>query len=335
MDIPDLETQWTYLEEKASDNKTAVWSRLSQTDLSVASIELRVRYPDLVRSISLPSPNLESDQNKLPQFRGFKLSLTEENNPDRNLIIQLVDPADKSIFNSLIRELREVIEITDSEEQIVKNVLERLNQWADVLSKLPLHRMSEQELTGLYGELLILERLLKTTVTEREILESWTGPNNQGSDFQFSEGIAIEVKASTSLKSQEVSISSERQLDPQTAENLFLTHIVLEKNRASGETVNDLIWRLNERLRARTLVARFRKLLLSAGYNEQDAEYYSDTRFTERSVKIYRVTDDFPKIERGTLPPEVSNVKYSLNLSGCDGFKISESKLFELIVRDE
>ena len=95
-----------------------------------------------------------------------------------------------------------------------------------------------EELVGLYGELVVLEDLLRV---HRASVKCWTGPFGGRHDFS-GRRFALEVKSTLTRVSKTVHISGIEQLmPPASGSELGLMHLVLERAGAAGRTLGDLL----------------------------------------------------------------------------------------------
>ena len=73
----------------------------------------------------------------------------------------------------------------------------------------------------------------------------------------------------------------------------------------------------------------FNSKLLEVGYFDVHAHLYGERCYAKRDENIYQVKDDFPRIKENEIRNGVGDVKYTIVLSQCDKFLISESQLFK------
>ena len=67
------------------------------------------------------------------------------------------------------------------------------------------------------------------------------------------------------------------------------------------------------------MIERFEELLFLAGYIVR--EEYDEPSFKKISVKSYRLTEGFPRIQLSSIPAGIEKVSYSLNLEPCAAFE--------------
>ena len=98
--------------------------------------------------------------------------------------------------------------------------------------------LSAENEQGLFGELILLDRLVEAELPPRDVLDAWQGPADGLQDFIFGSG-GIEVKTTLSAGGFPATISSLEQLDDSLRQPLFVaaTKIALHGcgHDASGE----------------------------------------------------------------------------------------------------
>lgn len=75
----------------------------------------------------------------------------------------------------------------------------------------------------------------------------------------------------------------------------------------------------------------FNSKLLEAGYFDVHAPFCMKNVVTPNVMKISIIKDDFPRIKENEIRNGVGDVKYTIVLSHCDKFLISESQLFKTL----
>tara|TARA_A100000171_G_scaffold30037_1_gene28260 strand:+ start:4759 stop:5787 length:1029 start_codon:yes stop_codon:yes gene_type:complete len=185
----------------------------------------------------------------------------------------------------------------------------------------------EQEL-GLFGELVVLERLASTAP---DAVRDWTGPLGERWDFKGPHG-AIEVKTTRDRDFAAVAIASLDQLEPPKTAPLHLVSIAAELDSGSGRSVRSVIDAvLDTGVRGEELWP----LLRAVGYDEDMHERGSGRRFTVLHEQVHRVCTGFPCLTRhdlvqGDVPSGVHDVAYRLNLSHASEFLLNEGQARKL-----
>lgn len=247
----------------------------------------------------------------LPQGRGFRVEVLAGDVPDasRNWIAILRSPgADAEMFAVMAEDLRQVLEKRSLDISVF---LDRVRAWqAFMESGRPLE-MSERAEAGLFGELVVLDRLMDM-IGERRALQGWTGPRGMLHDFRFDE-FALEVKTSTSEKTFPVIIGSLDQLDEGLVPcTLYLAGVRLKRD-SEGSSVAELADVIAERLSPRPEDRQlFEQLLLRAGLLR--AAGGGRGRFTPAEILVFVVNDAFPHLRRSALGGVFLGASYTLDL---------------------
>jgi hypothetical protein len=255
------------------------------------------------------------------------------NEADKNILIfKLLNFEHKDIFSVLCEDLFASISEETNEKKIIREVLNRFEKWKSLFSKIGLQGLKPEEQRGLFGELYFLRKFLKLNSDFLAVINTWTGTEKQIRDFQ-SGSWAVEVKTTHGNNHQKVHISSERQLDITNLEDLFLYHISLEQQQNSGETLNDIIDSLIDILRTEIIALnKFKSKIYEVGYFDLQRNLYESIGYHIRQDVFYKVEKDFPRIEENDLRIGVGDVKYSIILSQCESFSISESEVIDTVI---
>jgi len=245
------------------------------------------------------------------------------------LLIKLINIQHKDIFSVLCEDLIESIKSESKEKELVRALLNRFEIWKSLFSRLNSQGLSLEEQRGLFGELYFLRKFIQYHTDFQHVLNSWVGPSGEVRDFQM-KNWALEVKTTHGNNHQKVQISNERQLDNTHLEKLFLFHLSLEKVQENGESLNQIIKSINNILALDGIaLMRFRAKLYEAGYFEHQADLYNETGYFIRQDAFYLIRDNFPRIQEKEISRGVGDVKYSIILSYCKDYKVSEYSVFE------
>lgn len=255
------------------------------------------------------------------------------NEIDKNILIfKLLNFEHKDIFAVLCEDLIASISEETNEKKIIREVLNRFEKWKSLFSKIGLQGLKPEEQRGLFGELYFLRKFLKLNSDFLAVINTWTGTEKQIRDFQ-SGSWAVEVKTSHGNNHQKVHISSERQLDITNLEDLLLYHISLEQQQNSGETLNDIVDSVIDILRTEIIALnKFKSKIYEVGYFDLQRNLYETIGYHIRQDEFYKVEKDFPRIEENDLRSGVGDVKYTIILSQCTTFTISEAEVFDIVI---
>lgn len=214
------------------------------------------------------------------------------------------------LFADLVAQIVQSLEQSDTSS--VRPMYVVIDRWRTLFAgaRVPL---GAEAACGLFGELLVLERLLGIEASAHRI---WCGPDRAPRDFESSLG-AIEVKSSTTAEGRRVRIHGLDQLEAPQGGALALAWFRLRPVEAPlgrgllelGQSVLDLC----------DDPAEVRRKLAAAGADVTDkaAERY---RFEPAESLWFVVDDSFPKLTAdlatasGT-PLAVLDVEYTVDLS--------------------
>jgi hypothetical protein len=262
-------------------------------------------------------------------LKGLKIEKIAESTDSVLLSLCLQDKNFEDIFNILLGDIiSHVIELSDP-KQIVRQFLNRIDKWHSLLEKAGSAGLSPEEQRGLFGEVYLLRKLIKDLPAADKPLMAWLGPEKAVRDFQYGD-CALEVKTSQGNNHQRVHISNERQLDTTSVQYLYLYHLSLETQPAAGESLNEVIDAVSLTFQPDIrLYSLFQFKLVQAGYLPAHKEYYSNTGYSVRSEAFYEIRDSFPRIEENDLRNGVGDVKYSIIISDCSTYQVSEQIVYQ------
>lgn len=261
-----------------------------------------------------------------------QLFLDTSHQPNRLLTIQLFSDTNKDIFAYLCGNLIETIEKCETEAKAIKLVLNRLEKWRTMFSKGASDGLSITEQQGLYGELMYLHKLASRGIFSYiDTLKIWVGVDKAMRDFQGKDW-AVEAKTISINNADQITINGERQLDETLLDKLYLYHLSVEASRMNGQTLNDKVDELR-RLFADDKAAFnvFNAKLMEAGYFDHHRDLYKERCYKIRKESIYVIDDSFPRIKESELRDGVSNTVYSINVSTCAEYMVSENTHFNSI----
>ena len=261
-----------------------------------------------------------------------QLFLDTSYQPNRLLTIQLFSDANTDIFAYLCGNLVETIERCDTEAKAIKLVLNRLEKWKTMFSKGASDGLSITEQQGLYGELMYLHKLvLRGIFSYIDTLKIWVGADKAMRDFQGKDW-AVEAKTISINNADQITINGERQLDETLLDKLYLYHLSVEVSRMNGQTLNEQVDELRSLFSDdKAALNIFNAKLMEAGYFDHHRELYRERCYKIRKESIYVIDDSFPRIKESELRDGVSNTVYSINVSTCAEYMVSENTHFNSI----
>ena len=260
----------------------------------------------------------------LPTFKvlnlGFRL---HAGNKKSCVQIVLCESDMQELFYRLCLDLAESLS-KGTRFNVLNRIIVRLEEWRHLLSSAQ-RKLSKREQKGLIGELEFLKDIVLEELEPKAAVESWTGPAGSPRDFTF--GMTyFEIKTNRGTQDHSVIISSENQLTTEADEKLFLCVLGVNEDPATGSTLDELVQEVREYVKQDPAALRIlNKHLRSAGYS--DAADYSDTKWANGSFRYYYVAEQFPKIVPSSIPQELSEVSYRLDLSHLDRFESDEETI--------
>lgn len=324
---------WAQLEENSS--MIPGLFKLRYSDTSNCDVFLGVKYPETHRLLIVRVPFLTGKEfNFKYEFRGLKFDKIYDpyNSGFLLLNLVLVDKQFKDVFDSLVADILAAIINESDFKVILKKYSNRLIKWQSLFERFRQQGLTPEEQRGLYGELYFMRKFLQINSDFSNIVISWIGPEKQVRDFQFGRW-SVEVKTTHGNNHQKIQISSERQLDTTNIDSLFLNHLSLETMQQSGETLNQMVDSINEILNIDlSAFNQFRNKLTDARFFDHHRQLYSDVGYFIRQDDYYKVENQFPRIEEADIPNGVGDVKYSIIVSQCNDYKISEAEIFKILV---
>jgi hypothetical protein len=268
----------------------------------------------------LQHATLGSAMSPLPRLRGLEVKyVSNEESGQSTLLLRLIDPSLRDVFQTLCLDVVESTEAAPSEAQALEVALRRMWRWHHLLRGGSDQRLSVEEQKGLIGELFVLERYLLPHMRALDAVHAWLGPEDAPKDFQIG-ALCIEAKARRGSATPEIAISSESQLDTAGIGRLFLhvVNLAPAPEGGGGVSVADIALRIREDLRIRDALAAdtFEDRLEASGLSP--LHDYSDSLWLEGESWVYEVGPGFPRIEASGLTSGVSRVRYSIALSDCE-----------------
>jgi hypothetical protein len=214
------------------------------------------------------------------------------------------------VFERLVEDVLNRLAVDDSAP--VSTCRKVLDEWRALL-KAAGQSITRETVIGLVGELEVL-RLLAVH-NSIGALDAWRGPSMSVHDF-VRDGAELEVKTTTAVDGNFISIANIDQLDPGGLTSLHLLVVqAREDSTAPGldERIDELI---GLGVPQDTLLTK----LATAGYVYGSGVAIED-RFRVRSVRAWIVGDSFPGLRRAELGESrikgVSKIRYELALDSA------------------
>lgn len=199
--------------------------------------------------------------------------------------------------------------------RILPSCIATLDDWRELLGALRRPALGPEEVVGLIGELLVLEKLAR--IDPALAVAAWEGPSGGRHDFRY--GLhAIEAKATTKRVGRFIVINGPRQLETPQGGTLHLSWARLEVTPGGTVDLAGLVSRIREAgVDKDSLLGPLGK----RGYDEAAKDPVVLTKYELAEWLVWRVDSDFPRIvpasfAGGVVPNSVINLNYTIDLSG-------------------
>ena len=215
------------------------------------------------------------------------------------------------IFLSFIRFTLDDIASQTSIDNVISLIIEKYEDWSAFFASGGLGKDSTSKIIGIIGELLILEKVIKTL--DETAISTWWGPVRHRHDFEFANS-GIEVKTTINPHSNEVEIHGLKQLSPDPGRSLYLAHLKLNLD-PQGLNLSDLINRL---LASNVSKCELEEKIGKSGVTKELIDSFTNFKFNGFLARYFLVDDLFPSITQDNLSVDelsrISRVSYKIDL---------------------
>jgi len=285
-----------------------------------------IREGDGTRAILFECPIAAAPSWRM-RFESEGLALTDERDAsDKKMRVSLaLERADlESIALVIADDLVESSAEAAHAAEAITAVAARLTAWQTCLERRK-DGFGRERMLGLFGELVVLERLASAIGFDRAI-GFWSGPNRGLHDFEAA-GEAIEVKTSAG-SSGLVRVHSLDQLDDAGLRALTLCRVVVVPDD-QGVDLDGIVSRV--RATADALGHPIRRALdtrlLMTGYVGEHGRADRLERLGVSTVEGYRIQDGFPRVTRSGVPLGIVAASYNVDPAAADAFKMTDDVL--------
>ena len=224
-----------------------------------------------------------------------------------------VGSIDLVLFGAFVDELLHCIDAGNG--NVVQEIQDLLKKWKSLLALDEAKTLSLNVISGLLGELLLLDHLLNRL--ELDALDNWVGPNGNRHDFEFPSS-SIEVKTTTVRNGDEIRVNGSTQLVPYPGKSVSILRVKLEFE-PNGISLPSLIEKIS--LARNIDSTKLHEKLSKIGYRSELADSYKSICFQVVEFQIIPVDEHFPRISPDALQKidpsgRIHEVEYSVNVSG-------------------
>jgi Putative PD-(D/E)XK family member, (DUF4420) len=326
--LAELRGKWAQASE--SDMAHRAWRAVALSIIAPVRLFAAVRDNDNRISILVETPVQHAPKHRI-RFQAEGISVVDDRSIEEGLFrlaVTLERPDLRDIFEVLVVDLISVAAVAPSADLGIQHTVRRLEAWQACL-RARRRGLEREAQTGLFGELAVLD-MLANDIGLPDAVSAWSGPADGIHDFQ-AQGIAVEVKTAIGI-SHLIRIARLDQLDAEGLRQLVLTRVRFREG-PDGVTLPELINVLRRKIDAEcpALAQVFAEKLLRTGYLDADAEFYS-TRAELTDITAFGVSNEFPRLVRGTVPSAVMEATYSLDERQLAPFRMENTE-FRAAVR--
>lgn len=253
---------------------------------------------------------------KIQSSQSIQVDLYQVSDSKIRIAFSLMDKDKETIFYKFCEDIIESTKLID-EDQALNFIVSRWNKWRFMFMRATGDLLTENQVVGLLGELIFLDKYMIPKYGDSVAIESWNGPSKSHKDFEVGD-LWHEVKT-IKQAALTVKISSIEQLD--SAGVGYLEVITVNKTNSEVEgaiTLNKYVEYVGNRIMSFETYKKFYEKLLEAGYfYDEDYDKYI---FKYVKSTTYLVTDDFPRIESKGLREGIVKVSYDILLKDINKF---------------
>lgn len=253
----------------------------------------------------------------LPEASGFRVETSSEAfDPQwsRWLGLTRQEGAGKDLFAQMAADVvSAVMSAGDrSDAALLAVMLSRVKAWQEFMRRPRSGVLSPEEEAGLFGELVVLQRLVEHGGAVAPVIDAWVGPARGLQDFQ-SATLGLEVKSTLSVAGFPARISSLEQLDPLAGRPVLLAAVRLCL-KEDGLSLPGLVEEVRTLASGQPRAAgALERLLMLAGYHDEAAASYV-RRFGCVEIRVFDVDADFPRLVRSEMRPEIRAATYDIDI---------------------
>lgn len=197
--------------------------------------------------------------------------------------------------------------------------IERWKKWINMFKNPKNIFLSENEVRGLLGELIYLEKYMFNKYGVDKSLESWIGSSLSHKDFEVDD-TWYELKT-IKENALTVTISSIEQLDSNKQGELVLVKLE-PSNESINEPIkiNDYIKKIESYFSNDYQLNTFKEKLDERKYFY--APEYDKYVYAIKSIDHYEVTEEFPRLKSNDLPDSIARASYELYIKKIEDFRV-------------
>jgi hypothetical protein len=275
----------------------------------------------------IQSDEIFTNKDETISLKGISIIRRNESSSYGNLFLILNNNEDWQIFLAICEDLISTAKKSVDNKHIIIAVEDRLKRWQQLLKIDNYKGFTIEKQMGLFTELICLKNIIAPEYGFRQAITSWVGPDFDKQDF-LTDNAVIEVKSYRSSKGEIVQISSLQQLQSPNKPLYLIANGIT--NSESGLSVKDIADSIRDLINSdEEIVELFDIKLSEYGYIPEIMQKQQLYKFIIDCQKIYHITELFPKILRCDIKSQITQVKYSIDLSQCKEYEVTFNILFK------
>lgn len=268
----------------------------------------------------------ETKYEELPQIKGFELSLNEYGRPgeEKDIYVKMecLNSSYNDIFTKIIIDILK--DFDESERNVLQAIKNTLHKWKTFLADQNKRILSEDEITGLIGELLFLKEIINEI--GNKAVNYWIADKG-GNDFVIDKTFA-EIKATTKEKHEHIINGIDQLLEIQGKQKYLLSLIF--SRSASTEAINlpMLVQYFYDKLQGDFEISDiFLERLVERGYDFTKPDNYNSYSYHLIRGAYFKIEEGIPRLTtkelKNPLDSRISKVRYTLNLEGLNSYEFN------------
>lgn len=212
---------------------------------------------------------------------------------------------------------------------VFKQVINEIETWNKLFKGRSDGLLGENEIIGLYGELLFIKNFFEPIIGIKNSINSWEDGEQ---DFQFNKKL-FEIKTSSMAKDKKINISSLEQLDTNSGD-IFICRQTVGKvdfknneNNSLNGIVKDILNIIRES-EDPTMTEVFSSKLYDRGY-EKNKKYEQFFNLEQR--QFIEIKENFPRLTPHNVDTRIKKVNYEIDEIYYLDFLIDESSAKQLV----
>ena len=225
----------------------------------------------------------------------------------------------KKVFYTFCTNLIESIVSIKDEVTALKQLKVRYVTWKAMFKNEITKAIPKEKVQGLFGEMYYLKQVMFPQYGVNDSIKAWSGPDGKSKDFSIGT-MWYEIKT-VGANATTVKISSLTQLSSENTGSLVIIKAegMSEEFSNGNSSIEELFKGIMIQIDDYDIQQIFLNKFCSCGVDLSDE--CLDLKFDVKSIRHYKVNEDFPKITEKTAPyTEIVGVTYELSISAIEKY---------------